>query len=53
MMRTKKRAVAVYGFVDASLAGYGGSFSLPDGALWFRHGVWGRDADSVTSNFRE
>jgi hypothetical protein len=45
--------VAVYGFVDASTAGFGGSFALPDGTLWFRHGLWGRDADSVSSNFWE
>jgi hypothetical protein len=28
-------------------------FGLPDGSIWFRHGLWGRDADSDTSNFRE
>lgn len=45
--------MAIYGFVDASAAGFGGSFALPDGSVLFRHGLWGRDADSVTSNFRE
>jgi hypothetical protein len=53
MIRCTTRRVAVYGFVDASTAGFGGSFALPDGTLWFRHGLWGRDADSVSSNFRE
>lgn len=53
LVRATKRAVAIYGFVDASSSGFGSSFELPDGAILFRHGVWGRDADSVTSNFRE
>jgi len=53
MIRCTRRCVAIYGFVDASTAGYGGSFALPDGSILFRHGLWGRDADSVTSNFRE
>jgi len=53
MIRCVSRRVAIYGFVDASTAGFGGSFALPDGALWFRHGLWGRDADSTSSNFKE
>jgi hypothetical protein len=51
--RCTKWKVAIYGFVDASLAGHGSSFSLPDGMLLFRHGLWGRDTDSLSSNFRE
>lgn len=53
MVRFTKRAVAIYGFVDASNSGFGSSFELPDGSLLFRHGMWGRDADSQSSNFRE
>jgi hypothetical protein len=53
VIRCLARRVAIYGFVDASTAGFGGSFALPDGTLWFRHGLWGRDTDSVSSNFRE
>ncbi len=53
MIRSTRRCVAIYGFVDASAAGFGGSFALPDGSILFRHGLWGHDADSVTSNFRE
>ena len=39
--------------MDASTAGFGSSFALPDGSLLFRHGLWGCDADSASSNFRE
>jgi hypothetical protein len=53
MIRCTKRAVVVYGFVDASTSGFGSTFELPDGALWYRQGTWGRDADQVSSNFRE
>ena len=51
--RRSKCKVAVYGFVDASTAGHGSSFALGDGSLLFRHGLWGRDTDSLSSNFRE
>jgi hypothetical protein len=53
MVRCSHRKTAIYGFVDASSAGFGGSFALPDGSLFFRHGLWGRDADSISSNFPE
>lgn len=45
--------MAIYGFVDASTAGHGSSFALPDGSLLFHHGLWGRDTDDLSSNFRE
>jgi hypothetical protein len=51
--RRTSTQVSVYGFVDASSAGHGSSFALPDGALLFRYGLWGRDTDSLSSNFRE
>jgi len=53
MMRCTRRCIAIYGFVDASAAGFGSSFELPDKSILFRHGLWGRDADSATSKFRE
>ncbi len=33
--------IYVYGFVEASSAGFGSSFELSDGSIYFRHGVWG------------
>ncbi len=45
--------IAIYRFVDASGAGFGSSFSLPDKCLLFQHGVWGRDADHTSSNYKE
>jgi len=53
LVRCTSRLVAIYGFVDASSAGFGSSLELPDGMLFFRHGLWGRDADSASSNFHE
>jgi hypothetical protein len=52
-IRCVHQRVAIYGFVDASTSGHGSSFALPNGALLFRHGVWGRDTDDLSSNFRE
>jgi len=52
-VRPTQVRVAIYGFVDASGSGLGSSFLLPTNALLVRHGVWGRDADSVSSNYRE
>jgi hypothetical protein len=45
--------VAIYRFGDASGQGFGSSFALPDGCTIFRHGLWGRDADDESSNFKE
>jgi hypothetical protein len=45
--------LAIYGFVDASGSGLGSSFQLPANTLLYRQGVWGRDADNVSSNYRE
>ena len=41
-----------YGFVDASGAGFGGSIGLV-GKIAYRFGVWGRDMDDSSSNYRE
>jgi hypothetical protein len=45
--------MAVYGFVDASGTGFGSSFCCNDGSLCYRHGVWRRDADHTSSNYKE
>jgi hypothetical protein len=47
------RLIAIYGVADASTVGFGGLFELPNGTMFFHHGLWGRDADSASSNFRE
>ncbi len=52
-LRLTHMSVCIYGFVDASGAGFGSSFQLPTGNLLFRQGLWGRDADNMSSNYRE
>ncbi len=52
-IRSSKISVAIYGFRDASGSGFGGSFGLPNGDVLFRYGVWGRDSESASSNYRE
>lgn len=51
-IRTKLISVAYYGFGDASGAGFGSSIHRASG-LKIRHGIWGRDSNKVTSNYRE
>jgi hypothetical protein len=54
---THSLRMCVFGFVDASGSGFGSSFQLAFqlalGHILFWHGVWGRDADSTSSNFKE
>lgn len=52
-MCTKKIAIVNYGFGDALAVGFGSTLQLPVGCTFFRHVLWGRDADDVSSNFRE
>ncbi len=52
-LRPRQIRLALYGCVDASGAGYASTIELPNKQLLFRHGVWGRDADSVSSNYKE
>ncbi len=52
-MRPKRSSVALYGFADASGQGFGSTFALPNGDVMYRYGVWGRDADNTSSNYRE
>ncbi len=44
--------VALYGFGDASGAGFGRTFGSAQG-LEFSHGLWGKDTEGAASNFRE
>jgi hypothetical protein len=52
-IRATHTQVALYGFGDASGSGYGSSVALPDGSIFFRHGLWSDGGDSTTSNYRE
>ena len=51
-VRPKRISVVVYGFGDASGAGFGSTFSAGKD-VYFRHGVWGKDAEGLSSNYRE
>ncbi len=53
LVRTRKYATCIYGFADASGLGFGSTFALPEGGTLYRYGVWGRDADNSSSNYRE
>jgi hypothetical protein len=52
-LRPRQARIALYGFVDASGAGFGGTYTARDGRVLFHHGIWGRDADHVSSNYKE
>ena len=51
-VRTSLILVAYYGFGDASGSGFGISIQYKNG-LKVRHGVWGRDSNKLSSNYRE
>jgi hypothetical protein len=51
-VRQNKVHTALYGFVDASAAGFGSSFSTPTGTH-YSYGVWGRDQEESSSNYKE
>jgi hypothetical protein len=42
VVRSKSLMVAIYGFGDASGAGFGSTILGPDG-IHYRHGIWGSD----------
>ena len=48
----RKALTAYYGFVDASSGGFGATVELKDG-MHGRFGIWGRDAEGASSNYRE
>jgi len=52
VVRSKSIMVAIYGFGDASGAGFGSTILGPDG-IHYRHGIWGSDLTGATSNYRE
>ena len=52
-VRGNKIGMALYGFGDASKAGFGATIQEHDGKIWFRLGVWGSVLEDETSNFRE
>ncbi len=51
-VRGRRTVTAYYGFGDASGAGFGASVERP-GGLHGRVGIWGRDAEGESSNYRE
>jgi hypothetical protein len=52
-IRPTSVSTCIYGFADASSTGFGSSLQLPTGHLLYRYGLWGRDVESMTSNYRE
>ena len=52
VIRCKTVFAAVYGFGDASGKGFCGTLGY-HGSINYRIGVWGRDADSESSNYKE
>jgi hypothetical protein len=43
----------LYGFADASGSGLGSTVNIPGIGVWCRIGVWGKDEESQSSNFKE
>jgi hypothetical protein len=52
-VRASRIVVALYGFADASGSGFGSSIQLPNSRVQIRYGMWGRDVDDNSSNYRE
>ena len=52
VVRGRVVMTAYYGFGDASSGGVGATIQRPDG-IHGRFGLWGRDVDDASSNFRE
>lgn len=52
VIRCKTVFMAVYGFADASGKGFCGTLGYHD-SINYRIGVWGRDVDSESSNYKE
>ena len=51
-VRGSKVLQVLYGFADASKSGFGASIQSGMG-IWYRLGVWGKDSESDSSNYRE
>lgn len=52
VVRSNKIHTAFYGFGDASAAGFGATVERPD-VIHGRFGIWAKDEDKESSNFRE
>jgi hypothetical protein len=52
-IRPTSISTCIYGFADASATGFGSSLQLPTGHLLYRYGLWGRDSEAASSNYRE
>ncbi len=50
--RSKHTMTAYYGFGDASSGGFGATIQRP-GGLYGRYGLWGKDDEAKSSNYRE
>ena len=51
-MRGNRLVLAWYGFGDASGQGFGSTWETREG-ISFRYGVWGKDSNGKSSNYRE
>ena len=51
-VRSKHTMTAYYGFGDASSGGFGATVQRP-GGLYGRYGLWGKDDEAQSSNYRE
>jgi hypothetical protein len=51
-VQSKRILTAYYGFGDASLAGFGSTVQCPSG-VHSRFGLWGKDKEDKSSNYRE
>lgn len=52
VVRSRKTITALYGFSDASSGGFGSSIQRW-GGISARYGLWGRDTENASSNYRE
>lgn len=53
LVRGKVVFTALYGFGDASGKGFGSTTARAEGSVRYRLGVWGKDAEDESSNYRE
>lgn len=52
-IRASHKSVEVYGFSDASSAGFGSTLVRPDGATRFWHDLSGNNLEDASFNYRE
>lgn len=53
LVRGKVVFTALYGFGDASGKGFGSTTAHPNGEVSYRLGIWGKDEERESSNYRE